>query len=86
MVNVNDDPTNRFKGVVTDLEKLNQLHKVALGQLAPYFLSRIKILHQSTSKRHRISKPIEGLRVGDIIIEIQLKCISAVPDCQTSAR
>ena len=69
MADVNDDSTNRFKNVFTDLEELNHLHKAALGQLAPYFLLRIKILNQPTSKRHKNSKHVESLKVGDIIID-----------------
>ena len=52
MTNVDDDPTNRFKGVANDLDKMNQLYKDTLSQLAPYFLERIKILNQPTSDRH----------------------------------
>ena len=55
--------------MVIDLEKLNQLHKDTIAHLAPYFLSRIKILNHPTSKRHRNSKPIEYLKVGDIVVD-----------------
>ena len=64
-----DDPTDRFKGVVNDLERLNQLHKATLAHMAPYFLSRIKILNQPTSNRHRHSDPINRLQQGDIVID-----------------
>ena len=69
MVNVNDDPTNRCKGMVHDLEKLNKLHKDTIANLAKYFMSRIKILNQPTSKRHRNSAPVESLQVGDIVVD-----------------
>ena len=69
MSNVDDDPTDRFRNVAEDLGKLHALHRESLSYMAPYFLERIKILNQSTSKRHRHSDVIESLRVGDILVD-----------------
>ena len=43
--------------------------KDTIAHLAPYFMSRIKILNQPTSKRHGNSKPIEYLKVGDRVVD-----------------
>ena len=55
--------------MISDLEKLNQLHKNTIANLATYFLARIKILNQPTSNKHRNSPAIETLQEGDIVID-----------------
>ena len=54
------------------MAKINTISENTIAQLASYFLQHIKILNQPTSSRHRVSHPVEALKVGDIVIDREL--------------
>ena len=60
---------DRMRNIQADCNRLRSLTHFLHQSLAFFFLPRLKLTLQPTSKRHRRGRPVEDLEVGDVCID-----------------